>query len=81
MADHISVPIKLVRKEKWGDLTVFGHTHSFVGETPKIKGRITFQGNHRVQQVHIKKNVHWKIPLEADIMTVAPMRKPPRKKL
>lgn len=78
MAAHICVPIVEVNGEKWGDLTVWGHSHSFVGETLKNKGQISFKGNHRATLIYFKKNVHWKIPVAWDISTVASTRAPRR---
>ena len=78
MVARIYVPIVEVNGEKWGDLTVWAHSHSFVGETLKNKGRISFRGNHRTTLIYFKKSVHWKIPVTADISTVAPTQAPRR---
>jgi hypothetical protein len=80
MARHVLVPIKVVNKQDWGDLSVLGVTHEFVGETVKLKNdKLSFAGGHRVRLYHFKKNVHWRISsAEFDITDVAPAS-PPRK--
>lgn len=82
MAEHVLVPIKVVNKEKWGDLSALGLAHEFVGETVKLKDqKLSFGGNHRVRLYYFKKNVHWRISAATfDITDVKP-DKPARKKL
>jgi hypothetical protein len=80
MAQHVLVPIKVVNKESWGDLSALGVTHEFVGETVKLKNdKYSFAGGHRVRLYHFKKSVHWRISsAEFDITDVKPAE-PPRK--
>lgn len=81
MARHVLVPIKVVNKEDWGDLSALGLAHEFVGETVKEKSsKYTFGGNHRVRLYYFKKNVHWRIASTVfDITDVQPAT-PPRKR-
>jgi len=74
MARHVQVPVKKVGKEEWGDLSVFGHSHEFVGEVCKLKDdKYSFAGGHRVRLYLFKKNVHWRIAAtEFDISDVPP---------
>ena len=67
-------PVKKVGTEEWLDLTAYGVSHEFVGETVKCKNEnYSFGGNHRVRQYYFKKSVHWKVVqgLEVDISAVA----------
>ena len=82
MARQVLVPIKVVNKAEWGDLSVLGLAHEIVGETVKEKNpKFSFAGGHRVRLYYFKKNVHWRISgAEFDIAEIAPVR-PPRKKL
>ncbi len=82
MADHVSVPVKIVGAERWGQLSHLGDTHLICGETVKLKEEnFSFAGQHRVRLYSFKKNVHWKIPegIPLDIAAVAPAVEPRRK--
>ncbi len=81
MVDHLTIPIRIVHKERWGNLSVFGDKHEFCGEDIRQKKDISFTGGHRVRLYVAKKNVHWKIPerVELDISGVAPARAPRRR--
>jgi hypothetical protein len=71
MVEHISVPIKKVGSDRWGQLSTFGDSHLICGETvhPKDMG-FSFAGGHRVRLYSFKKNVHWKIPAGAPVVAV-----------
>lgn len=81
MARQTLVPIKVVNKVDWGDLSALGVTHEIVGETVRLKNEhYSFAGGHRVRLFHFKKNVHWRIATaEFDIAEVIPAN-PPRKR-
>ena len=81
MAEHVLVPIKIVNRQKWGDLSALGLAHEIVGETVKQKDqKLTFGGQHRVRLFYFKKNVHWRIAAaEFDITDVEPAQ-PARKR-
>ncbi len=82
MANCIQVPIKLVGTERWGQLSLLSDTHLICGESVKLKDEnFSFAGQHRVRLYIFKKNVHWKIPLEAislNIASVSPADAPRR---
>jgi hypothetical protein len=82
MSERFSVPVKLYKGEKWGDLSAIGLTHDFCGEVVNKKNdSFSFLGGHRVRLYSFKKNVHWRIPTNAfDISSVAASDAPqPRK--
>lgn len=63
----ITVPIKIVRGEAWGDLAALALSHEFVGEKHRmVEERYSFAGGHRVRLISLKKNVHWRIPVGQD---------------
>lgn len=79
MRDRISISIKVVNGEQWGDLNALGLTHEFCGEKVDCKDNsFSFAGGHRVRLYQFKKNVHWKIPAGQvlDITGVAPQPSP-----
>ncbi len=81
MSGRVSVPVKLVGSQKWGDLNSMGYTHQFCGEQVKcLDPKFTFAGGHRVRLYKFTKNVHWRIPdgIELDITEVVPAN-PPRR--
>lgn len=83
MADHVTLPIKLVRGERWAELSAFGpqQAHEICGEKVWRKDEnYSFAGNHRVRLYGFKKNVHWKVPSDVilDIAGVQPPN-PPRR--
>jgi hypothetical protein len=83
MARHVLVPVKVVNKEDWGDLSALGLAHEIVGETVKLKNdKLSFAGGHRVRQYYFKKNVHWRISGQifdiTDVQPAAPARKKQR---
>jgi hypothetical protein len=83
MASHLTVPIKTVGTDRWGQLNFFGETHLICGEWVKQKSDISFAGGHRVRLFSFKKNVHWKIPegISLDVANVAPATAAPRRAL
>jgi hypothetical protein len=81
MANHVRVPIKILGKERWGQLCLLGDSHLICGEAVKLKDEnFSFAGGHRVRLYAFKKNVHWKIPDEVafDIADVTPATSPRR---
>jgi hypothetical protein len=79
---RIVVPVKDVSGTKWGDLSSICLSHEVIAEKVELKEFFTFAGQHRVRLVYLKKNVHWKIPAEGqllDIAAVSPDFVPPRK--
>lgn len=72
MRKHISVPIKIVDGEQWGELRALGLSHDICGERVDKRKDLSFAGGHRVRLYTFKKNVHWKIPtgVELDITEV-----------
>jgi hypothetical protein len=73
MTNFISVPIKEVHGEKWGQLNLFGVKHEICAESCKVKSeQFSFAGEHRTRLYALKSNVHWKIPegVELDISAV-----------
>ncbi len=76
MADHVSVPIRMVAGVRWGHLSALSESHSICGESVHIKENYTFAAGHRVRLYTFKKNVHWRIPegIHIDIskVTAAP---------
>lgn len=77
----LSVPVKTVNGEQWGELSVYALAHEFCGEDVKMKKEnFTFAGGHRVRLYSFKKNVHWKIPVgqELNISDVTPENAPRR---
>jgi hypothetical protein len=79
-ADRITIPVKTINGESWGQLNVLAETHEFCGEKVKRKDEnYTLSGGHRVRLYSFKKNVHWKIPagVPLDIEQVPPASAPP----
>jgi hypothetical protein len=78
----ITIPIKIVQGERWGELSAHGPTltHVVCGEITSQGMDFSFAGGHRVRTFKLKKNVHWKIPvgIELDISRVPPAE-PPRR--
>jgi hypothetical protein len=71
MRDRINVSIKKVNGEDWGDLNAIGLTHEICGEIVKRKEEnYSFAGGHRVRLYQFKKNVHWKIPAEGQLIDI-----------
>lgn len=84
MPETITVPVKTVGGDKWGQLNVFGEHHLICAEKVSIKEECyTFAGQHRVRLYSFKKNVHWKIPIgiQLDVAGVAPAKTPPRRQV
>lgn len=82
MRDRVSVPVRMVDGERWGDLNVLASTHEICGEVVKCKNeKFSFAGQHRVRLFQFKKNVHWKIPegIDLDITNVLPGAAPRRR--
>jgi hypothetical protein len=78
----ISVPVKIVQGDRWGELNFFGNQHIISGERLSIKDQnYSFAGGHRVRLYLIKQNVHWKIPtgIQLDVSQVAPAEMPRRR--
>jgi hypothetical protein len=83
MSERICLPLKVVNKEKWADMSVFGKDHLICAETFREKDQnYGFAGGHRVRLLSVKKNVHWKIPVgvQLDIAQVAPAGTPPARR-
>ena len=81
MADRVSVPVKTVGNERWGQLSLLGDHHLICAEAVKLKDEnFSFAGGHRVRLYSFKKNVHWKIPegVRLDIAGVTPAAAPRR---
>jgi hypothetical protein len=81
MADHVSVPVKVIGNERWGQLSVLSSdSHLICGEKVDQKKDFSFAGGHRVRLYSFKKNVHWKIPegVSLDIAGVPPANAPRR---
>jgi len=77
MTQFVQVPVRIVNKESWARLSLYGERHEFCGEQIKLKKEnFTFAGGHRVRLWVLKKNVHWKIPkgVSLDISEVNPAR-------
>jgi hypothetical protein len=81
MRGHFFLPIKLVNRERWGDLGSLALSHEICGERVDQRKDMSFAGGHRVRLYKFTKNVHWKIPtgVELDISEVPPSA-PPRRK-
>ena len=78
---NLSIPVKVVNGEQWGDLTVYGLSHEVCGERVDPKNQnFSFAGGHRVRLYSFKKNVHWRIPRgqELNITDVVPEVAPRR---
>lgn len=78
MANKITIPVKHVGGDRWGDLCAFGQAHEICGEAVRQKSEnFSFSGGHRVRLYSFKKNVHWKIPagVTLDISEVTPARR------
>jgi hypothetical protein len=83
MANHVSIPVKIVGNERWGQLCVLGDEHLICAERVRIKDEhFTFAGQHRVRLYSFKKNVNWKIPIgvSLDVAEVLPAT-PPRREI
>ena len=81
MMPRVKVPVRMVNGEKWGQLSVLGHTHFVVAEEVRQLADLTFADGHRVRHYRLKKNVHWRIPVEAEIdITDVPQKAPPRRR-
>ena len=81
MTEHITIPVKVVKGVKWGDLNALSITHEVCGEVVKLKDdKFPMSGGHRVRLYHFKKNVHWRVAngLEVDITEVKPSEPPPK---
>jgi hypothetical protein len=79
---HISIPVKKVNNENWGQLSFFGKKHIFCGEKIELKNNnYSFAGEHRVRLYNAEGNVHWRIPpgVDLDISRVTPANNPPRR--
>lgn len=75
MRGRVSVPVKENSSGRWGDLTVFGHSHDICAESVKmIEAKFSFSGNHRVRLYKFSKSVHFRIVkgMELDISSVLP---------
>jgi hypothetical protein len=81
MRSRVSVPVKVVRGEKWGDLAALADSHEICGERVDPRGNFSFAGEHRVRLYKFSKNVHWKLPTgrDLDISDVPPASPPPRR--
>ena len=82
MTDKTCVPVKMFGGDRWGWLSVFGHTHYIVSEErPKeTKDEVSLSGNHKVRAWRFKKNVHWRpAGTELEISSVAEAGPPPRR--
>jgi len=80
--EFVKIPIKIVNKEQWGRLSVYGPRHTFCGEDIRIKNEtFSFAGGHRVRFCNAVGNVHWLIPggIKLDISQVPPAKAPPMK--
>ena len=81
MTLRIIVPVKIVDKQRWGQLTLFADTHYVVGESVKPMGDISFAGGHRVRQYKFRKNVHWQIPTDVELdITDVPQQSAPHRR-
>jgi hypothetical protein len=81
MSDRITIPVKKVNGEPWGELSFFGSAHEFCCEKGELKdNQYSFSGGHRVRLFHLRKNVHWKIPVgqNLDVSAVPPATAPRR---
>jgi hypothetical protein len=83
MRGRVWVPVKVVGRDRWGDLTVFGNSHDICGTKVSQKdNNFPFAGGHRVRLYRFTTNVHWLIPtgvVEVDITDVTPASPPPRR--
>jgi len=72
--ESITIPVKIVNNERWGQLSYFGSRHQFCGEDIRLKNyNFSFVGEHRVRLYSAAGNVHWRIPqgVDLDISRVA----------
>jgi hypothetical protein len=82
MRSRVSVPVRVVGRENWGDLASLALSHDICGEKVSRKDdKFSFAGGHRVRLYRFTKNVHWRIPteVELDITDVTPASTPPRR--
>jgi hypothetical protein len=82
MRSRISVPVKVVGRDHWGDLAALGNSHDICGTKVFEKNNnFTFAGGHRVRLYRFTNNVHWLIPTDrvVDITDVTPASSPPRR--
>jgi hypothetical protein len=82
MRSRVSVPVKVVGRDHWGDLAALAISHEICGEkVVKKDNNFSFAGEHRVRLYRFTKNVHWRIPteVELDITDVTPASPPPRR--
>ena len=84
--EFIKIPIKIVNKVRWGQLSFFARRHEFCGEDIRPKNQnFPFADGHRVRLYKAEGNVHWLIPesYKLDISQVLPAKephtKPPRR--
>lgn len=76
-AEFVKVPIRVVNGEKWGNLSVFGKDHQFVGTRFRQLKDTSFLNQHGTRLIELKQMVHWRIPTgtELDISDVNPGRR------
>jgi hypothetical protein len=80
--EFITIPVKKVNNEHWGQLSSIARRHQFCCEVIQLKdANFSFAGEHRVRLYSAKGNVHWRIPqgVNLDISRVALVR--PRRSL
>jgi hypothetical protein len=82
MRDRVSVPVKVVGGDRWGDLSVFGQNHEICGEVVRQVNDYSFAGGHRVRLYKFRKSVHFRIVdgMVVDISALLPAAPPPRRK-
>ena len=82
MKQVISVPIKMINGQWWGQLNHFAVRHEICGERfDKLKD-CALSGGHRVRRYKVSSNVHWLVPkgFDVDISAVPRPGQPARRR-
>lgn len=83
MRKRISVPVKVVNNEDWGDLQALSsQAHEICGYDVRQLKDMSFAGQHRMRLYRFKGNVHWRIPsgVPYDVTDVQPGKAPRRQR-
>ena len=77
MAQKVSVPVQIVNKERWGQLSFLAEAHEFCGEKVTQLKDMSYKNGHRVRLYRFKKNVGWRVPetVDLDITSVLPPKR------
>lgn len=68
MVDHVRVPVRVFGNTKWAALSFVQPDHEICGyDFRLVNEHFPFIGGHRVRLYKVKGNVHWRIPVGAEI--------------